>query len=99
MTIGTKINQYDKDGLRHGLWESYYSNGSIKTTTNYHHGTMHGAYTEFYSNGKISESVNCLNGYMEGLRYWNDLDGRGLLKGSYRRSNCVGLFYECWRDK
>ena len=90
------INQLDEEGRPHGSWVYYHDNGNIKLAANYHHGKLHGVYKKFYHNGVLSESKKFVNGYWEGLRSWNDSDGRVLLKGSYSRSKCVGLFYKIW---
>lgn len=46
-----KKNQY-KDGKKHGLWKSYYSNGEVYYKGNYKNGEAHGYWEDYYSNGE-----------------------------------------------
>lgn len=44
---GTLVN-----GLREGVWTTYYPDGKVRSTTNYTAGKIEGLYTKFYPNGK-----------------------------------------------
>jgi antitoxin component YwqK of YwqJK toxin-antitoxin module len=48
-----KKNQRNKDGQRHGQWESYHLNGKLSYKANYKNGKPHGYWEYDYLNAKI----------------------------------------------
>lgn len=63
------INQVDKNGLRHGLWEFHNSDSTLMFRVNYNRGNLHGPYTSYRSNGSIESERTYKNGQMHGLVY------------------------------
>jgi hypothetical protein len=59
---GVRINQYDLDGRKQGLWEDYYENGRIRYKGNYVNGIWEGNWEWYYDNGKISSKASYVNG-------------------------------------
>ena len=47
------INLYDETGNKHGLWESYFSNGQLSYKGNYVNGEQHGLWESYYDNGQL----------------------------------------------
>lgn len=41
-----------KDGVKHGVWIEYHSNGKVKSTKTYKRGKVNGPVKEYYENGK-----------------------------------------------
>jgi len=52
------INQHDLEGRRHGVWESYRSDGALMWRAHYHHGKMHGVCEWYYSDGTLGRKVH-----------------------------------------
>jgi len=50
-----KMNKYNKEGKRHGLYEWYHSNGKLRYKAKYVNGQPHGLCEWYYSNGDIEE--------------------------------------------
>lgn len=62
-------------GEREGLWESYFSDGSIEEQKNYKEGKLHGSVKVFHYNGQLKIDANYRFGNLHGL--WKDyvIDG------------------------
>jgi len=63
------INQRDKNGKRHGLWEEYYSNGIISSKGEYKNGRQHGPWERYHSNGQLSFKGEFKKGKSIGIWY------------------------------
>jgi uncharacterized protein len=48
-----KVNRYDEDGLKHGIWKEFFKNGKVKTEYNYNHGVLEGLIKEFNQKGEL----------------------------------------------
>lgn len=46
------INRF-RDGLKHGLWKTFFDNGKLKTEENYYYGKKDGYFKEYDSNGNL----------------------------------------------
>jgi antitoxin component YwqK of YwqJK toxin-antitoxin module len=53
MKESMKINQYDEDDKRHGLWQDYYSTGQIYFKGKYKNGKEHGPWETYEYGGKL----------------------------------------------
>jgi hypothetical protein len=42
-----------KNGLKDGIWETYYENGKLETTGNYTEGKRNGEWKEYFDNGQL----------------------------------------------
>jgi len=54
-------------GKKHGLYESWYSNGQKSDQINYQNGKFHGLYESWYKNGQKYDQLNYQNGEKHGL--------------------------------
>lgn len=55
-TLSTGVLQFKytyKDGLQHGPYETYYSNGNKQKEGTYNYGKQHGEYKEYYESGPL----------------------------------------------
>lgn len=77
-----------ENGLKEGLWVSYYANGKIRSEGHYEKGVKEGKWIQYYANGnKKSEGVFVKgvfsgfyvcwqeNGFVQWQGYYNDYDG------------------------
>ena len=51
-----KINRYDSESHKHGIWREYYKNKKIKIEINYIHGKIEGLKKEFNNKGELIEA-------------------------------------------
>ena len=49
--LNRKINQYDSQGQKHGVWEKYNKDGSLWQKEYYIHGKEHGVQEYYFANG------------------------------------------------
>ncbi len=61
-----QINYTDPNGIRQGLWRSWYSHGELWIELTYVNGTINGLWRMWYDNGKLSCEVYFINGVKEG---------------------------------
>ena len=53
-----EINRYNKDGLKTGYWRDFYSNGKLKSESNFDNGVKKGISKQYNSKGKIETIKN-----------------------------------------
>jgi antitoxin component YwqK of YwqJK toxin-antitoxin module len=71
-----QINQRDAEGRRHGVWEEYWSNGTLEWRVNYHHGKEHGVWEEYRSDGTLMWRAHWHHGTKKGLtKRWDSQGG------------------------
>jgi antitoxin component YwqK of YwqJK toxin-antitoxin module len=63
------------DGLREGLWQTYFSNGILWKEEHYLNGKRHGLWKMYRRDGTLQEEVHYLNGDLHGLWKWYHKDG------------------------
>lgn len=84
------------DGTKHGLYQSYYPNGRLKSQVNYTDGQMDGIYSVRF-NGLLQQEMRWVKGIAEGkYREWYV---NGNLK--YEYNNCNGKkhgVYKSWYE-
>ncbi len=51
------VNQYDPDGKKTGIWETYYDNGKIKSTGSFKQGHPVGELLKYYPGGILQASM------------------------------------------
>ena len=80
---GKRINQYDIDGNKQGVWCKYYSSGTLESKGLYVNGRREGYWEIFWASGKPSLVGFFKNGYKDGIweYYWSD--GKLLSKELY----------------
>jgi antitoxin component YwqK of YwqJK toxin-antitoxin module len=52
------INQYDKDGKKTGVWETYYESGKVKSHGTFIHGHPVGELLKYYPGGILQANMN-----------------------------------------
>ena len=57
----SQINQLDKDGKKHGVWEPKYENGQSKYRGEFNHGVPVGVFTRWYDDGSLQAEMNHKN--------------------------------------
>jgi antitoxin component YwqK of YwqJK toxin-antitoxin module len=69
------INQRDAEGRPHGLWEDYYSDGTLGWRGHFHHGKWHGVWETYRSDGTLRRRVHYHHGVRKGLaKVWDPQD-------------------------
>ena len=60
--ISPNINQYDKQGKKHGIWKGYHKNTQTKRYEGeFNHGTPVGRFTYYAIEGHVSGKVDFIN--------------------------------------
>jgi antitoxin component YwqK of YwqJK toxin-antitoxin module len=54
LVFSEKINRFDKDGKKHGVWKEFYPDGKLKREMYYIHGQLNGLYKEYSPDGKLT---------------------------------------------
>lgn len=91
-----EINQYDSDGMAHGLWEEYYSDESegkkVSNRGHYYHGIEHGKWEWFHLSGAIKWKEEYLYGIPHGNWVTYTVNGYATKKCKFDRGELKGLF-------
>lgn len=96
-----RINRSDEQGLKQGVWKTYFPNGRIRSEINYRDDLLNGPYKEYDENGNVSVLLQYAKGVLleeqdtAGLdiEIRNELDSEGnvVYSGSYRKDIPVGI--------
>jgi antitoxin component YwqK of YwqJK toxin-antitoxin module len=96
-----RINRTDEQGLKQGIWRTYYPNGHVRSEINYKDDLMNGPYKEYDENGNVSVLVQYAKGMIieeedtaeMDVEIRNQLDESGniVYSGSYRKEIPVGI--------
>jgi len=83
------------NGVKNGLYESWWENGKLQKKTNYVNDKKEGLYEEWYYNGQLMIKVNYVDDKKEGLyeEWWEN--GNLKIKCHYTNDKKNGL-YEEW---
>jgi antitoxin component YwqK of YwqJK toxin-antitoxin module len=73
--IKEPINQLDPQERLHGVWEGYWSDGTLRQRGHWLHGTPHGVWERYYRNGTISSKFSLSYGKFKGLETRYSLSG------------------------
>ena len=73
-------NQRDPQGLKHGVWELYYTDGALWERGHYHHGEPHGLWEWYRPDGHLLRRGHYHHGVLHGLWEWYHSDGTPSLK-------------------
>ncbi len=103
------INQSDDNGLRQGLWKSFYSYKNIRKEENYKDNVLHGYYREydergrlleakFYDNGLVIQREEAADIQVEIINQYDD-NGKVIASGGFINDVAVGLHREYTADK
>ena len=78
------------DGLQHGLSQTWYSNGTLKTEAYYVDNKAHGVFRNYYDNGTQEREAVYAHDQLDGLqRRWND-NGQLLEEEGYQNGKRFG---------
>ena len=70
-------NRKDRNGLKQGLWEEYYSGGELRSKGSYKDDKPEG-YWEYYTNGRIQFKGSYKYDKADGI--WEEYNEDGILK-------------------
>lgn len=101
ITDQEKINRVDKDGLKIGVWKTFYDGIRVKTESNFRNNELDGYYKEYDINGKLMLTLLYREGRLietvkedniiseEKTEYYSD----GIIKsqGLFKKGKAVGL--------
>lgn len=62
LVYSEKINRFDKDTLKQGVWKYFYTDGKIMREENYLHGQLNGFYKEYDPQGKLIKMIKYVYG-------------------------------------
>lgn len=60
-----RINRTDANGLKQGMWKTFYPDGTVKTEVNYSDGKMNGYFKEYSAKGSLLNTTKYINGVMQ----------------------------------
>ena len=86
-----------KNGILHGSYVEYYSDGKIKEKGTYNEGKRTGPYLGYHNNGNLRFNGNWLNDKEEGAFESFYENGQLFLKGNWKNGKKIGYwegFYE-----
>ena len=96
-----RLNRIDAQGLKQGVWKTFYPNGRIKSEINYKDDLITGAYKEYDENGNVSMLLQYAKGVLIEeqdtaameieIRNQVDADGNLVYSGSYKENIPVGI--------
>jgi antitoxin component YwqK of YwqJK toxin-antitoxin module len=78
-----------KDGNKDGVWEEYYSNGSIKMHGTYNMNDKTGPFQGFYESGSLLVMGQYIEGHQDGVWTFFDEDGTVSRKETWDKGNLV----------
>jgi len=96
------ITNYDDDGKKSGVWESYYENGDMRSYGSYENGEKSGSWREYYYNGEIKKRASYNNGLLVEMQTYHS-NGRLMITGSYnedeKKHGNWEQHYDNWQQK
>ncbi len=78
------------DGVREGIWKSYYPEGQLSAVEEYSNGNLSGSITYYYPSGGIRSNENWESGYQEGEANYYFENGRIYRKGPFSQGMYEG---------
>ncbi len=60
-----KVNRKDADGVKQGMWKSFYPSGMVQNEINYSDGKMNGYFKEYAPNGSLVNTTKYINGVLQ----------------------------------
>ncbi len=60
-----KVNRKDVNGLKQGMWKTFYPSGVVKNEVNFSDDKMNGYFKEYSSNGSLSNTTKYINGVLQ----------------------------------
>jgi antitoxin component YwqK of YwqJK toxin-antitoxin module len=65
-----EINQLDSEGRPHGVWEYYYTNGTLWWRVHYHHDKQNGVWESYYEDGTLEWRRHYHHDMLKGISKW-----------------------------
>jgi len=100
--IETRVNYQPKSegGLKHGISEEYYENGSLYKKYTFQNGKRHGPYERYFENGRLEVKTNFENDKLHGPyeRYSKYSSKRLELKTNFKNGRLHGSHEIYWED-
>ena len=91
--ISQNINQYDKQGKKHGIWKAYHENTQTKRYEGeFNHGTPVGRFTYYAIEGNVSGKVDFINDSISSAQMFHD-NGSIMAEGKFLNQTKSGKWY------
>lgn len=90
MVKDKKNKEYYKNGLPHGKWLTFYSNGVLKSIENWKEGKLNGKYVLYNESGDKMMENNYSNGKDDGRFQLFYSDGTLQMEGYFRNGTVIG---------
>lgn len=89
-----------EDGLKDGIYESYYSSGEPKVVGKYEKDLQDGVWKTFYKSGVLKTKEEYKDGrkYGEYMGYYNSVPELLRIRGNYENGKPIGLWEELYKD-
>jgi uncharacterized protein len=89
MVDGVRINQYDYEGNKTGIWEDYWGNGKLFYKGSYKNNDLDGYWEVYHSNGQLMFKGSYKDGGKDGYcETYND-NGGLYSKGNYKNGELI----------
>ena len=88
----------DKEGLKHGLYERYFEDGTLAESTYFDHGNQHGKRTLYYPNGQIESVSDFENGKLHGKHLVYHDTGESMIDSDYKNSEIIGVLKKYYKN-
>lgn len=92
------LKGYYREGLKDGIWKSWYPNGNLYVTQEWDKGQKDGAFRVYQPDGRFKEKGNYKNGELSGSRVSYFDNGKVRLTETYRRDILHGPYREYYPD-
>ncbi|MFB6257739.1 MAG: toxin-antitoxin system YwqK family antitoxin [Flavobacteriales bacterium] len=79
-----------RNGKRHGVWSSWYKDGSLRSELRYENGKRHGFYKTWYKNGKLRYKGQYHHGERSGTWTFYNRKGEVIRTKSFERKEAKG---------
>lgn len=83
-----------KDGVEHGQYIFYHSNGKVESVTNYENGAIQGTVIGHYDNGEVMFEWNYVDGNRVGVQRWYYPNGKIKVEENVINGRRDGLYRE-----
>ena len=91
--ISPNINQYNKQGKKHGIWKGYHENTQTKRYEGeFNHGTPVGRFTYYAIEGHVSGEVDFINDSISSAQMFHD-NGSIMAEGKFLNQTKSGKWY------
>jgi hypothetical protein len=93
---GVQVNQYDNDGVKQGIWvtyyDKYYYDGTLESKGNYINGSREGKWVFYTTGGDLDYECNYKNNKLNGLWVAYYQNGNFYNRGNYKNGDKDGVW-------